>query len=58
MLFDLLLIVQWVLFGLVASQVIYLAFFALASIPAYKPKLKKGGKPHRFAVLVPGHKED
>lgn len=52
-----LVVLQYVLFAFFALQVAYLFIFSVFSIGKYRPSLKKGPE-HRFAVLVPGYKED
>ena len=49
--------IEIVLFVIVAVQVAYLLVFSLFSLGKYKPMLQEGPR-HRFAVMVPGYKED
>lgn len=54
---SILITIELFLFVVLGIQVLYFLVFSLFSLSKYKPKLKEGPQ-HRFAVMVPGYKED
>lgn len=51
-------ILQIVLFTYFLIAVLYFTFFSAAGLFNYRPKRKKDEKLRKFAVLIPGYKED
>ncbi|HNW73404.1 MAG: glycosyltransferase family 2 protein [Bacteroidales bacterium] len=51
-------ILQAVLFFYFLIAVLYFAFFSMAGLFTYHPKKKKDERLRKFAVLIPGYKED
>ncbi len=51
-------LLQWLLFIYIALSAFYFLFFAVASVFPYHIRKDNLQKQHRFAVLIPGFKED
>ena len=56
--YIILMVLQLIIFLYLAFGTIYIFIFAAASLIPYKPKSSKSDIRNRFAVMIPGYKED
>lgn len=57
-LWDLIHIIDWILFVIIAATVIYLSVFAIASLFSRRHTIPRTKKQNRFVVLIPSYKQD
>lgn len=57
-LWDLIHIVDWILFVIIAATVLYLSVFAIASLFSRRHTIPRTKKMNRFVVLIPSYKQD
>ena len=57
-LWDLIHIIDWILFAIIAATVLYLSVFAIASLYSRRHTIPRTKKQNRFVVLIPSYKQD
>lgn len=57
-LWDLIHIIDWILFVIIAATVLYLSVFAIASLFSRRHTIPRTKKQNRFVILIPSYKQD
>lgn len=57
-LWDLIHIIDWILFAIIAATVLYLSVFAIASLYNRRHSIPRTKKQNRFVILIPSYKQD
>ena len=57
-LWDLIHIIDWILFAIIAATVLYLSVFAIASLYSRRHSIPRTKKQNRFVILIPSYKQD
>ena len=57
-LWDLIHIIDWILFAIIAATVLYLSVFAIASLYSRRHTIPRTKKQNRFVILIPSYKQD